>query len=406
MKRKGLLLATVFFLCALLFMPQEKTEAAAFNLVKKVATVSVPKGRIVRTAKGRRYRYGTRKYLKMRWAKIGKYIYHFNRKGYADTGFIKLRKKTYYLQKNGRLWLNGKIKINGKYYYFSKSFGYMLTNRWKMTDGVQNYYGEDGVMVTNAWIGARYVDENGKKVRNAWVDGHYLGANAKMVTNTWVDGYYLNSSGVIATNTWVDGKYLGADGKVVDQSVSTEKKRIFLGDSRTVGMCKTMTGLISGSNTPSLESQMNRGETDLYLGRVGEGYTWLQETALPKLQEVLAIYPHSVVAINLGVNDMGNISNYISLYQQLLGAYPNTTFLFVSVNPVNKSIAKKYGYDTSYVNNTNIRKFNRQLKAAFPSQYVDCYTYMTGQGYTTVDGLHYSANTYTDIYHYLLTVMG
>ena len=76
MKRKGLLLATVFFLCALLFMPQEKTGAAAFNLVKKVATVSVPKGRIVRTAKGRRYRYGTRKYLKMRWAKIGKYIYH------------------------------------------------------------------------------------------------------------------------------------------------------------------------------------------------------------------------------------------------------------------------------------------------------------------------------------------
>ena len=192
----------------------------------------------------------------------------------------------------------------------------------------------------------------------------------------------------------------------MDQSVSTEKKRIFLGDSRTVGMCKTMTGLISGSNTPSLESQMNRGETDLYLGRVGEGYTWLQETALPKLQEVLAIYPHSVVAINLGVNDMGNISNYIFPVPAASGCLSEYYVPVRFRQSGEQSIAKKYGYDTSYVNNTNIRKFNRQLKAAFPSQYVDCYTYMTGQGYTTVDGLHYSANTYTDIYHYLLTVMG
>ena len=163
---------------------------------------------------------------------------------------------------------------------------------------------------------------------------------------------------------------------------------IFVGDSRTVGLQQTVAG------------------EAVYIGKVGEGYQWLSKQAMKKLEKKLAAAPASTVIFNFGINDLGNIGLYIAAYQQLMADYPQARFLFASVYPVEQKLAKKSGYT---VTNQQIQAFNAQMKAAFPANYVDVYSYLMGSGQMkpkgnlTTDGIHYTAEGYQMIYNYIQT---
>ena len=87
-----------------------------------------------------------------------------------------------------------------------------------------------------------------------------MGEDGKKLTNTWQDGYYLDEEGKITRNAWVGDTYLGEDGLPAtppDSDVSNEVKRIFVGDSRTVGLYQIMTEdtlVKADSDTVSVES--------------------------------------------------------------------------------------------------------------------------------------------------------
>ena len=49
-----------------------------------------------------------------------------------------------------------------------------------------------------------------------------------------------------------------------------------------------------------------------------------------------------------------------------------------------------------------IQEFNQTLKNAFPEYYLDCYSYLTDSGFTTVDGLHYDDTTSNMIHNYVV----
>ena len=365
-KMKRLKLMIALFLCVLCFGMMEpnfllKTEASStFNLLDTVSKKAVSSGRWVKNKKGYRFRYtNSRKYAKSTWLKIKGKIYYFNKYGYRISGLKSTKGNKYYLNKKGVLSFGWKY-YGGNKYYFSKITGAALKG-WNNIGKNKFYFNKKGRLLTNQWVGKYYVGEKGY-----------------MLTNTQVGEYYL-----------------GADGKktVVKPNEQSETlKTIFVGDSRTVGM------------NYAVQSK------DSYIGKVGEGYSWFSSNGINTLRKELRDEPKSKVILNLGVNDLGNVRQYIALYRKLITQYPQANFYFMSVNPIETKRAKAYGYNTKYVSNTAIKKFNTQIKETFPSAYLDCYKYLikkkliqnvsTGKG--TVDGIHYTNAVYRAIYKYVI----
>lgn len=361
---KRIRISLLVFLCFLcLGGGTLRTEAASFNLVKQVSAKTPIKGKWVKTDKGYRYRYTHNgKYARSVWLPIKKRIYYFNSKSYRVTGLKKYKGKKYYLNSRGAL-TSGWQTIGKKTYYFSARTGAALTG-WQTIQKVRYYFNENGVQQKNCWVGDYYVGQDGTLVRDTMVDGYYVDENGKRTVVHFEDG---------------------------DPKEETSQY-IFVGDSRTVGMKNTV------------------GGNHVYIGKVGEGYQWFSTKGIRTLKKALKAAPQSKVIINLGVNDLGNISSYIAYYQNLIVQYPGARFYFMSVNPIEAKLAKARGYNTTAVNNNTIKAFNASLQAAFPGAYLDCYTYLMTQnlirnvkaGAGTVDGIHYTAAVYQAIYNFAI----
>ena len=133
-------------------------------------------------------------------------------------------------------------------------------------------------------------------------------------------------------------------------------------------------------------------DTCSYIGKVGEGYYWLVNEGIDQLRTSLSKEPDATVVFNLGVNDLSEIDRYLAFYRQIFAEYPDASFYIMSVNPV--------GDACSGASNEEIRDFNAKLKESFPDQYLDCYDYLEQNGFSTVDDLHYTNDTYRAIHDY------
>ena len=149
---------------------------------------------------------------------------------------------------------------------------------------------------------------------------------------------------------------------------------IFVGDSRTVGMRNAMADL---------------PDECVYVGESGEGFNWFDETGRDLMRNAIKDHPGMPVVLNLGVNDTSSLRDYLIEYRTFAEVFPDTDFYFMSVNPVTE--------DSVHVTDEEIVTFNNALKAAFPSTYIDTYSWMKKDGFESVDGVHYSEETYRDI---------
>ena len=122
--------------------------------------------------------------------------YHFDARGYMQTGWIYLGNTWYYLESSGAMLCNQWGYINGKWYHFDGS-GAMQTG-WILLDGTWYYLESSGAMLSNQW---GYI--NGE-----W---YYFRASGAMASNTWVGIYYVDSNGrYIAQNNEKKAKsYIG-----------------------------------------------------------------------------------------------------------------------------------------------------------------------------------------------------
>ena len=152
---------------------------------------------------------------------------------------------------------------------------------------------------------------------------------------------------------------------------------IFVEDSRVVGM--SMAGGYS------------------YVGKESIGYDWFVSEGVYQMLDQMNAWPDADVILCFGINDVANIGSYISEYQYLVDAYPDTRFWFMSVNPVNDAMASSCGY---FINSDMVISFNNVLQQAFPEQYLDVCSYLQENGYGTSDGVHYDVRTCLVIQEY------
>jgi glucan-binding YG repeat protein len=363
-----------------------RASAASTNVVTSAKVVTG--GKWV----GKKYRLASGKYAKNTWLKIGSGIYRFNAKGVRQTGWITYKSAKYYAASNGRIYVKKWLKKNGKYYYFL-SDGKLARSRMVTTSGKTYYVNKSGVRVTSTWVtygGKRYYfDKSGVRLQGRWLKYgkkyYYLGADGAKVVKQWVGDYYVDANGARMTDCIVDGYYLDETGKKTVQKFTG--KYIFVGDSRTEGMRLVDTA----------------GEA-LYIAKIGAGYEWLNGEGGTLLAQYLKLNPNVKVVLAFGVNDLGNIQLYLTYYRNLITSYPKTSFYFLSVNPVDEQKEASYGFQ---VKNKSIRTFNKKLlQEVGTSVYIDSYTYLTERGIDTIDGLHYEAQVYTDLYSFVTTGIG
>lgn len=151
-----------------------------------------------------------------------------------------------------------------------------------------------------------------------------------------------------------------------------------IGDSRMVGMCSY---------------KWYKSDKGTCIAKVGIGYSWLVSDAIPEVTKINADKKKNIV-VNLGVNDLGNIDNYIKKYKELAnGDWKNSNIFLLSVNPT------KGKYNNL---NNDINNFNNKLKTVAKEKnniiYCDSYNFLNNNGFGSSDGLHYNEDTSKIIY--------
>jgi len=177
--------------------------------------------------------------------------------------------------------------------------------------------------------------------------------------------------------------YVRNQGNVVyselsDPAEAVMRKTIMIGDSRT----DMMKDVVENDNIT-------------WICEVGMGYKWLRDTALKTLQEQMK--GNEDIFVWLGVNDVYNISNYISLLNEEIPKWKaqGADAYIVAVGQVTKD---------PYVTNEEIEDFNARMKKEVAgAKYADLYSYLKKQGYKTTDGTHYDNETTWKIYRYLMS---
>lgn len=156
---------------------------------------------------------------------------------------------------------------------------------------------------------------------------------------------------------------------------------IFVGDSRTV----QMQGWVGANNCT-------------WIAENSRGYTWFTEKAIPRIDSCVG--NGSKILINLGVNDPGNIQNYLALVNAKAEEWTSkgAAVYYASVNPV---------WENPYVTEEQVRYFNSQLQNGLSGNvhYIDSHSYLESIGYGLVDGLHYNGETYQNLYAYYMGCM-
>ncbi|MBQ6992455.1 MAG: SGNH/GDSL hydrolase family protein [Clostridia bacterium] len=175
------------------------------------------------------------------------------------------------------------------------------------------------------------------------------------------------------------------DDKDTEDVDNDEVNYIFIGDSRTVMMLSATRNDIK-----------NTGNIVKEYAAVGQGYNYFfKGNMLNNIKTSLNNAPKGTkVIIWLGVNDLYQANNYVSMVNSLANTYTDLNFYYVSVTPVNEEKAKKSGYT---VKNSEIVAFNNTIISGLNSKvkYIDVYNsnYNTIVNGTEADGLHYTSNT-------------
>lgn len=162
------------------------------------------------------------------------------------------------------------------------------------------------------------------------------------------------------------------------EAVAASQGVIFVGDSRTVQM-QGAVGLSAAK----------------FIAENSKGYAWFKDVAIPMIDANVG--KGSKIVINLGVNDPGNIDNYIALVNAKAFEWnaKGAKVYYATVNPVSEN---------PYTSQTQVDYFNSKLLPGLVGVgIIDTNTFLKTNGYALVDGLHFTDATYVKLYHYILS---
>ena len=146
-------------------------------------------------------------------------------------------------------------------------------------------------------------------------------------------------------------------------------KYLFVGDSRYKGMEKA-----------------NATDEDVFICEVGEGYDY-------------EIDDNTALIIGLGVNDLVNIDKYVDKINEMSQTF-DCQIYYMLVNPVDEEQETYSGY---HIKNDDIDYFNQEIIDRLDENVIviDTNSYLNAIGFETQDGLHYTEETYENIYNYI-----
>lgn len=187
-----------------------------------------------------------------------------------------------------------------------------------------------------------------------------------------------------------------------NNSPNVATNAIFVGDSRTVGICQY-------ANTT-----LNVGKCRDYLtvSQGGMGYNWFKSTGINNVNTLLNQNSGTTfnIVILLGVNDISNttywadaaVNEYMTaLKTQAAGSWKKHNIIFTSVTPLG---AATTGGDWP-VSQANIDYFNSQMKSKISSaglsnfKYCDINSGLDLNGKIASDHIHYTGEGYTTVYN-------
>lgn len=162
---------------------------------------------------------------------------------------------------------------------------------------------------------------------------------------------------------------------------------------------KSVAGVILVGDSRFVQMQDNVGENSCtWIAESGKGYNWFNENAIARIDG--SVGKGSKILINLGVNDPGNLNNYLTLVNAKAAEWvgKGARVYYASVNPV---------WENPYVTEEQVEYFNSQLQNGLSGdvQWIDSHSYLDSIGYKLVDGLHYNAETYQNLYAYFMSCL-
>ena len=200
-----------------------------------VSDQSEQKGTWKKSDLGWQYRHEDGSCTKNAWEKIHDKWYHFDKKGYMQTGWMEKDGKWYYFNPSGRACANQWQWINGKCYYFHND-GHMAEKEWILNSLNRYYVDASGAWVKDTWqknsTGWWYRHGDGSYTKNGWekINGSmfYFANNGYMQTGRVQDNektYYMNDAGYMVKNQWkwIEDKcyYFGENGEMaVNMSIN------------------------------------------------------------------------------------------------------------------------------------------------------------------------------------------
>ena len=157
-------------------------------------------------------------------------------------------------------------------------------------------------------------------------------------------------------------------------------RNIWFGDSRTVGMHNAV------------------GDSgDVWVAKDSMGYDWFNGEGLKQVNSSLEA--GDTIVINFGINDPGNVQQYIKRINELAKTdWKSNKVVVMAINPIDEGRAHVAGYK---VTTTQINDFNDAMKNGLNGsniQFVDTNSMMRRDGYSTQDGIHYTADTYKKLH--------
>lgn len=162
---------------------------------------------------------------------------------------------------------------------------------------------------------------------------------------------------------------------------------------------KNVAGVILVGDSRFVQMQGSVGENSCtWIAEGGKGYNWFNEKAVARIDSCVG--KGSKILINLGVNDPGNIQNYLALVNAKAEEWvgKGARVYYASVNPV---------WENPYVTEEQVENFNSQMRNGLSGNvhWIDSHSYLNSIGYKLVDGLHYSTETYQNLYAYYMSCL-
>lgn len=162
---------------------------------------------------------------------------------------------------------------------------------------------------------------------------------------------------------------------------------------------KNVAGVIMVGDSRFVQMQANIGENGCtWVAESGKGYNWFNENAVARIDGCVG--KGSKILINLGVNDPGNLKNYLTLVNAKAAEWvgKGASVYYASVNPV---------WENPHVTEEQVEYFNSQMRNGLSGDvhWIDSHSYLNSIGYKLVDGLHYNAETYQNLYAYFMSCL-